>query len=168
MTAKPNHQDDDPLIEKKSYQLPSAGPHQAVISDFKNMGQHEFGGEKKTRYAYELTLDERNTKTGEPLTQLVFFSPSVELKSKLLSILTQLGIEPGEHFRPRSLLGTQCGVLITLTKKDDGTTRSEAGSFYPLATTKPLPVFPDANEVIVERKPQPEDPTTITDRDVPF
>jgi hypothetical protein len=172
MTNDKPKPEEDPVIEKKTHQLPSAGPHQTLVVDVRNMGMFEFGGEKKPRWALELELDERDSKTGKPLTQLVFFSLTIEPKSRLLTILIELGITPGERFRPKSLIGLRCGVVIKHVKKDDGTIRSEVASFYPLpsvgAAGKFKPTGANGSDEIVVRKPEPEDPNTISDADVIF
>jgi hypothetical protein len=170
------------VVRKKHHQLTAQGMHHGRLIEVKNYGLvADFRGERKLRGAFVWELQDEQDAEGKPLVIYESFNLSIEKKSRLRQILTEiLGTEPNDEIVLNDLEGTECNLVVKHRRSDkDGEMYANIEGHFPLAvksaTTKAKTAGASgASEVFVARESKretrtqkPHDPT-LTDEEISY
>lgn len=107
---------------KQSFEIPTEGPHTAVLSKVKDLGEVEtkFGPKHRVRFIWQIE-DERDER-GNPKLAFQAFNVSFDAKSLLYKAVRQiLGSAPPSTFDLESLVGTEATIVVEHNAGSDGT-----------------------------------------------
>ena len=162
------------IVRKKEYQKLSEGLHHCRLFKFNNRGVISYMGEERPRGNFEwIALDEKDSQRN-PVHVFESFNPTtIEPKSTLLRILTQMGVDTDGDVVLEDLEGTECDLVIQHNKGVNGTVYADIVNHLPhkpkeeIKEAKTKAAGASAKTVVTRSQPK-EDPVTIKDEDIPF
>jgi hypothetical protein len=106
----------------QSFEIPTEGPHPAVLHKVKDLGIQEtrFGPKHRVRFMWKI-MDETNA-NGNPKFAFQAFNVSFDPKSQLYKFVRQiLGQAPPSEFDLELLIGTEATIVVEHNTGSDGT-----------------------------------------------
>ena len=157
------------VVRKKQYARASEGIHPGRMVKSNDLGIVEYKGERKPRGNFDWIVLDESDELGAPIHVFESFNLTIENKSRLLKILTEiLGKPPDEEIDLEDLEGTECDLLIRHNERD-GKVYANIENHIPYRSKAEKAKAAGARTKTVITRNQPEeDPTEITDADIPF
>jgi hypothetical protein len=119
------------VIKEKVYEQMTEGLHNVVITKYDDIGLEEtqFGTKDRVRIVFT-AADQKDSKTGEPITVSIKATKSLHAKSALGKLLATLKIPAGAEFDMDDLVGVKCQVVIQ-HKESEGKTYANITTVLP-------------------------------------
>lgn len=110
------------IVKDKVYEQMTEGLHSVTITEVKDLGvvDTQYGSKDRARIVFT-ALDQKDSKTGDPINVFMTVTKSLHKKSALAKTLLQLGVTAGEEFDLDDLIGTKCSIVVE-HKESDGKT----------------------------------------------
>jgi hypothetical protein len=152
------------VVKRKQYAKASEGIHPGRLVKFKNLGLVEYMGEKRPRGNFDWIILDESDELGAPIHVYESFNLTIENKSRLGKILTEmLGMPPDDEIVLEGLVGTECGLEIR-HNANDGKIYANIEKHLPHAPREKTKAA-GARTVVARSQPQED---LITDADIPF
>jgi hypothetical protein len=155
------------IVRKKKYEKLSEGLHHCRLFKFNNLGVIPYMGEERPRGNFDWIALDENDSQGNPVHVFESFNPTtIEPKSTLLKILTQMHVDTDGDVVLEDLEGTECDLEI-MHNASDGKVYANIVQHLPHTPRKETKASGMNARTVVRSQPQ-EDAVAISDDDIPF